>query len=170
MRPSIAGAAIASALVFVGGAFAAAPVGAGAATPPHCRSSQLTLKFVSFQGATGHRFWQLAFKNTGSKCSFHGFPSVALLNSSGHVINDPVKHEPGTVPTVTVAPGKLGHFTVKYLDGGFCSHSYTATRMRISPPSSSGTFTFNPVPQNHGPISVCKGSAQVSPMRKSPDG
>lgn len=35
--------------------------GAGAPTP-NCRSAQLSMRVVSFEGASGHRFWQLAFR------------------------------------------------------------------------------------------------------------
>jgi hypothetical protein len=144
-------------------------VGFGA-PPPHCSSSPLGLTFVSFQGATGHRFWQLAFKNAGSKCTLRGFPRVVLLNSVGHVINVTVKHETGPVPTVVVPHGKRAHFTFTYLDGAFCSQNFHASRLRIFPPKDTGGFVFNPLPANHGPIFICTGSQRVSPVRSKPDG
>jgi hypothetical protein len=111
------------------GAWAFAAPSAGLSSPPvpRCVSSQLTLKFVSFQGATGHRFWQLAFKNLGSTCSMHGFPRVVLLNGAGHVIPATVKHEAGTVPTVSVAHGNRGHFPSR------SSRSCWSSRARCGP-------------------------------------
>jgi hypothetical protein len=143
---------------------------AAAAAPPHCASSQLSLKFVSFQGATGHRFWQLAFKNLGSKCSLRGFPRVRLLDSHGHRIHTTIKHETGPVPTVVVRHGRRAHFTFSYTDGAFCSKHFHAYRIKVFPPKNSGGFIFNPVPKNFGPIFVCRGSARVSPVRAHPDG
>jgi len=156
-------------LIAAGAVALCAPLPALGATPPKCFSSQLVLKFVSFQGATGHRFWQLAFKNVGPVCSMHGFPTVKLLNH-GHVIPATIQHETGPVHTVIVAHGKRGHFTFAYVDGGFCTQHFTATRLRIRPPHDLAPFVFNPVPKNGGPISVCKGSERVSPVRSHPDG
>jgi hypothetical protein len=63
----------AGALVTVGliGLLAPSP-GSGAPVPARCKTPQLSIKLVSFQRATGHRFWQLAFSNNGAKCSLHG--------------------------------------------------------------------------------------------------
>jgi hypothetical protein len=158
-------------IVAVGAAGLGLPsVGSGSPVVPRCLSSQLDLKFVSFHGATGHRFWQLAFKNLASSCSLHGFPRVVLLNSAGHVISAAVKHEAGPVPTVIVAHGKRGNFTFSYLDGGFCTHHFLANRLRIFRPNDAGGFLFNPVPANHGQIDVCIASEQVSPVRAHPGG
>jgi Protein of unknown function (DUF4232) len=158
-----------SSLLAITGLLATPSAGFGA-TVPHCFSSQLALKFVSFQAATGHRFWQLAFKNVGAKCTLRGFPRVVLLNSAGHVIHVTVKHEAGPVPTVTVRHGKRGHFTFTYADGAFCGGHFHASRLRIFPPKDTGGFVFNPVPANHAPIFICTGSQRVSPVRSAPDG
>jgi uncharacterized protein DUF4232 len=144
--------------------------GADAIAAPKCASSHLTLQFVSFQGATGHRFWQLAFKNLGSTCSLRGFPRIQLLDAGGHVIPAVVKHEPGPVSTVRVGHGKRAHFTFTYTDGAFCNSHFHASRIKSFPPHNAAGFVFNPVPKNHGPIFVCKGSERVSPVRSHPDG
>jgi hypothetical protein len=141
----------------------AAGLGAGV---PHCSSAQLSLRFLSFQGATGHRFWDFAFQNAGAKCTLRGFPEVMLLDHHGGVLTVTFHHQPGfPAKTVTIAHGKRGFFTVTYLDGGFCSRHYLAYRMKLFPPGGSGGFVFNPVPANHGPISVCTGSERVYPVR-----
>jgi Protein of unknown function (DUF4232) len=144
--------------------------GAGASTPSRCKTSQLALKLVSFQGATGHRFWQLAFVNNGPRCSIKGFPRVVLLDNNGHEIAATIKHESGPVPTVVIASGKRGHFTFSYAAAGFCSHHFLASRLRIFPPKASRGLLFNPIPANHGRIGICTGSEQVSPVRAHPGG
>lgn len=149
---------------------AAPSVGLGSGGLSRCFSSQLKLKLVSFQGATGHRFWQLAFKNVGSKCRLHGFPRVTLLNSAGHTISATIKHETGPVPTIIVGHGERGNFTFSYTAGGFCSNHFFASRLKVYPPRNAGGFVFNPVPANHGPIDVCVGSEEVSPIRAHPGG
>jgi hypothetical protein len=166
----LAGVAVSSVLAFGAAGLLAPSAGLGSPVAPRCSSSHLALRFVSFQGATGHRFWQFAFKNLSSKCSFHGFPRVVLLSSAGHVIPATVKHETGSVTNVIVAHGKVGNFTFSYLDGGFCSHHFLASRLRIFPPKETRPFLFNPAPRNHGRIEICVGSERVSPVRAHPDG
>ncbi len=144
--------------------------GSGAPVPARCKTAQLSIKLVSFQAATGHRFWQLAFSNNGSKCSLHGYPSVTLLNSAGHKIAATIKHEPGSVSTVVIAHGKRGHFTFSYADAGFCSQHFSAARMRLFPPGASRGLLFNPVRANHGQIGICTNSELVSPVRSHPGG
>jgi Protein of unknown function (DUF4232) len=143
-----------------------APASSLGVTAPHCTSSQLSLKFVSFQGATGHRFWQFALKNSGAKCSLKGFSGVQLLASNGHVITSAFMHETGfPVKTVTVAHGKRAFVAITYLDGGFCSTGhFHAPKVKILPPGNAGGFVFNMVPKNMGPPFVCAGSEGVYPV------
>jgi hypothetical protein len=142
--------------------------GLGAAAPP-CKSSQLSLEFVSFQGATGHRFWQLAYKNNGAKCSLRGFSRVQLLAANGHVIASAF-HETGfPVNTVIVAHGKRAFVAYTYLDGAFCSSGqFHAPRARLFPPGNAAGFVFNMVPKNMGPPFVCPGTAGVYPVTPTP--
>jgi Protein of unknown function (DUF4232) len=154
----------------VGAAALAAPAPGSGAASPNCVSSQLSLQFVDFQGASGHRFWQLAFKNLASTCTLRGFPRVQLLDANGHVIRVTVKHETGPVPTVLVAHGKRAHFTFTYLDGAFCTNHFYASRIKAFPPNDTRGFLFNPVPANRGPIFICSGTEQVSPVRAHPGG
>jgi Protein of unknown function (DUF4232) len=148
----------------------AAPAAGSGSAAPHCRSSQLALKFVSFQGATGHRFWQFALQNSGAKCSLHGFSRVQLLASNGHVITSTFHHETGfPVNTVTVAHGKRAFVAITYLDGAFCSTGhFHAPKVRIFPPGDAGGFVFNMVPKNMGPPFICAGSEGVFPATSKP--
>ena len=136
-------------------------VGAG---PAKCFSSQLTLKFVSFQGATGGRFWEMAFKNTSSTCALRGFPKVTLLDKHGHAIHNSVSHWTLVpVKTVTLANDKLAFFVFRYSDGGFgAGKRFNAARFEFIPPNTHAGFVYNPVPKNRGMPSLCTGSARVT--------
>lgn len=160
-------------LLVVAGACAAAlavPASGLGAAALRCRSSQLSMRVVSFEGATGHRFWQLAFKDSGSVCSLRGFARVVLLGQNGHPISAVFKRETGfPVDTATVQPGKSAFVAFTYLDGGFCSTgNFHAFRIKIFPPGARGGFLLNPVPRNMGPIFLCAGSERVYPVTSKP--
>ena len=143
--------------------------GLGAAPPP-CKSSQLRLKFVDFQGATGHRYWQLAFKNAGSTCTLRGFFRVQLLAQDGHVITSAFRHETGfPVTTVVVGHDRPAFVAYTYLDGGFCnSGQFHAPKARLFPPGDAGGFVFNMAPKNMGPPYLCPGTEGVFPVTAKP--
>ncbi len=151
-----------SAVAFAAGCVApSAGLGAG---PPKCFSSQLLLKFVSFEGATGARFWQMAFENVSSPCTLRGFPAVQLLDRHGHVIHKSIGHwNLVPVKTVTLGMNKRAFFAFRYTDGGFCpGRSFRAYRFKFAPPQRNAAFVFNPIPKNHGVPSLCTGSMRVT--------
>lgn len=156
------------------GAFALPSTGAATGAPagaaPRCRSSQLRMRVASFEGATGHRFWQLAFRNRGSTCSLRGFSRVVLLARNGRRIAAKFKRETGfPVDTVTVRPGHSAFVAFTYLDGGFCTTgNFDAFRVRILLARAGGGFLLNPVPRNMGPIFLCGGSEAVYPVTPKP--
>jgi hypothetical protein len=143
---------------------------AAGASAPHCLSAQLRLKFVGFQGATGHRYWQLAFKNAGRTCTLRGFSRVQLLAQDGHVITSAFRDETAfPVTTVLVGHGKRAFVAYTYVDGGFCnSGQFHAPRARLFPPGAAGGFTFNMVPKNMGPPYLCPGTEGVFPVTAKP--
>lgn len=155
--------AIVAAIAVVAAGLAGPSAGLGVAAPK-CFSSQLTLKFVSFQGATGGRFWEMAFKNTSTTCTLRGFPKVKLLDKHGHAIHRSVGHWTLVpVKTVTLGKNKRAFFVFRYTDGGFCpGMSFNAARFEFTPPSRHAGFVYNPVPKNHGVPSLCTGSARVT--------
>jgi hypothetical protein len=155
--------AIVAAIAAVGAGLATPSAGLGAG-PPKCSSSQLALKFVGFQGATGGRYWEMAFNNTSSTCTLRGFPGVKLLDKHGHAIHKPVAHWTIVpVKTVRLARNKLAFFVFRYTDGGFCpGMSFGAARFEFIPPYSHAGFVYNPVPKNYGVPSLCTGSARVT--------
>jgi len=134
---------------------------------PSCAPSHLHLKFVDFQGATGRRYWDFAYKNTGPKCSIKGYPKIVLLNGHGHALSDKVHHLTGSHATkVTIAHNGRAFFTFQYADSGFCSTPpVVAHKFKIFAPGATSATLFNPAPQNMGPASICKGSEMVWPLR-----
>jgi len=158
-------------LVACAAALALPASGAGAVSaPPHCKSSQLTLKFVGFQGATGHRYWQLAFKNKGGTCSLRGFARVQLLAANGHVITSDFRHEKSfPVATVVVAHGKRGFVAYTYVEAGFCnSGQFYAPKAKVFPPGNGTGFVFDMVRGNDGAPYLCPGSEGVFPVTAKP--
>ncbi len=150
-------------------AFALPAVGLGASAPP-CKSSQLTLKFVGFQGATGHRYWQLAFKNKGATCRLRGFARVQLLAANGHVITSAFHHEKSfPVRTVVVSHGKRAFVAYTYVDGGFCdSGQFYAPKAKVFPPGGGTGFVFDMVRGTNGAPYLCPGSEGVFPVTAKP--
>ena len=154
----------AAALVLAAGLLAMPALGAGAATS-RCSTSQLRLRFVQTQAATGHRFIDYAFKNAGpAACSLRGYSSAVLLDKHGHVIQSAdakVGHWTiSKVRTVVISSGKRAFFTFTWLDGGFCPKSFTFYSLRVSPPKNAKGFR-----QHLGKTPTCNSSAMVSAIR-----
>jgi len=148
----------------------AAPASGASASAPQCSSAQLRLKFVGFQGATGHRYWQMAFKNVGRTCSLRGFSRVQLLAQDGHVIASAFRHETGfPVTTVVVGHDKRAFVAYTYVDGGFCSSGqFNAPKARLFPPGVTGGFVFNMARKNMGAPYLCPGTEGVFPVTSKP--
>ena len=142
---------------------------AGAATPT-CDSSQLSMRVVSFEDASGYRLWQLGFRNLGETCSLQGFSHVELLDQDGYRIPVGFRREtafPASI--VTLEPGQSAFVAFTYLDGTSCSTvSFYAYRVRIVLPEAGGAFVLNPIPRNDGPMFVCAKSKRVYPVTSKP--
>jgi hypothetical protein len=138
---------------------------------PGCTGAQLTLKFVSFTGATGHRFWEFAFKNTGRTCTVKGYPRIVLFGKHGHKIPAHIGHQSGTTPkTVAISTGKRAFFIFEYAARGFCfggGGSLDAYRFKLFAPGTTTGTKFNPLPKDHGVPAICKGSEHTTPVRST---
>jgi len=156
-------------MVACAGALALPAAGLGESAPG-CESSQLLLKFVGFQGATGHRYWQLAFTNEGRPCSLRGFARVQLLDPGDNPILAAFHHETAfPVSTVVVAHGKRAFVAYTYLDGSFCaSGQFYAAKARVFPPGGATGFVFNMARRNMGAPYMCPGSEGVFPVTAKP--
>jgi hypothetical protein len=129
------------------------------------------MRVVSFEGASGHRFWQLAFRNLGATCSLRGFSRVVLLGPKRRPITEGFKHETGFPQnTVILVRGKSAYVAFTYLDGAFCStNNFRAYRVRIFLPGTAGGFLLNPMPRNNrSPIYVCARSERIYPVTSEP--
>ena len=161
-------------LLVVAGACAAAltlPASGDGAGISNCTAGQLTMRVVSFEGASGHRFWQLAFRNLGATCSLHGFARVVLLARNGRPITEGFKRETGFPQrTVILERGKSAFVAFTYAAGGFCTTGrFRAFRVSIFLPGAVGRFLLDPLPRNNGsPIFLCAGSERIYPVTPEP--
>jgi hypothetical protein len=159
-------------LVAAGACVVALALGASRAeaATPTCGSSQLSIRVVSFEDASGYRLWQLAFRNLGATCSLQGFSRVVLLDQDGHRIHGGFRRETGfPASTVTLAPGESAFVAFTYLDGDFCSTgNFSAYGVRIFLPGVGGGFLLNPMPRNGGPIFLCAKSKRIYPVTSKP--
>jgi hypothetical protein len=137
---------------------------------PNCRSAQLRMRVVSFEGASGRQFWQLAFRNLGTTCSLQGFSSVVLLAHDGQPITEGFRRETGFPQSVvTLGPGQSAFVAFTYANGGFCNAgTLYVFKVKIFPPGDGGGFLLNPVPRNMGPIVVCARSERIYPVTSRP--
>ncbi|HUA71294.1 MAG TPA: DUF4232 domain-containing protein [Solirubrobacteraceae bacterium] len=159
-------------LLIVAGACAALalPVSQAVAATPTCEGSQLSMRVVSFEDASGYRIWQLAFRNLGGTCSLQGFSRVELLDQNGQRIPVGFRRETGFPASVVILePGQSAFVAFTYLDGSLCTiNSFYAYRVRIVLPGTGGAFVLNPTPRNGGPIFVCAKSKRVYPVTSKP--
>lgn len=160
-------------LLIVAGVCAAAlalPTSGLGWSAPNCRSSQLSMRVVSFEAASGYRLWQLAFRNLGGTCSLQGFSRLVLLDQNDHRIPAGFRRETGfPASIVTLEPGDSAFVAFTYLDGDFCaSGNFYAYRVRIFLPGAGGGLELNPMPRNGGPIFLCAKSKRVYPVTAKP--
>jgi hypothetical protein len=144
------------------GAMFAATASLGA-SPPRCPTAQLRVTVLDVQGATSHRYWNLALRNVGhTSCRLHGFPGVGLLDKAGRLIAVTVARQKGfPTPTVIVAAGRRAYFTFGYTTGGPCKpHDFNAYGLEIYPPDDYRRLLVN----IHGAINVCDASLGGAPV------
>ena len=148
-------------LVAIGATFAAtASLGASL---PRCPTAQLRVKVLDVQGATSHRYWDLALRNVGrSSCRLQGFPGVGLLDKAGRLIAVTVARQKGfPAPKVIVAAGRRAYFTFGYTTGGPCKpHDYNAYGLEIYPPDDYKRLLVG----IHGLINLCDTSLGGAPV------
>jgi hypothetical protein len=161
---AVAGAAAAA----LGGAAVAAPSrGARAAATPRCSTANLRLDFVSGQGFTSHRAWDLGLRNVGpTTCHLRGFPGVGLLDVHANLIGVSVdKATSHPVGTVVLHPWKRAVFTFVYVVSGPCiPHFFSAYGLQVFPPNSAQRLVWYA-----GRFDVCNpsvgGNPSVGPVR-----
>jgi Protein of unknown function (DUF4232) len=107
-----------------------------------CTTPHLTLSFGGGQGAAGTAYLTYFLKNTGTTaCTMIGYPGVAILDSSGRIVQHPATRataSPTPVRLVTLNPGARAQFVVNSTDvipSPGCPHAYTGTTLQVIPPN-----------------------------------
>ena len=135
-----------------------------------CLTGHLRLSFVRGEGATSHRFWDLALRNLGpGTCRLQGYPGVGLLNKAGHLIAVNVEREGGPTPNVIVAVGQRAYFSFSYVVSGPClPHFFSAYGLQVIPPNRTQRLVYH-----SGRIDICSvsigGHPDVYPIRPGLD-
>jgi hypothetical protein len=109
--------ASASAAFALGGAMVAAFPATGA-TVPHCASASLRVTLVNLQGTAGSRIADLRLTNvTHGSCWTRGWSGVSYVGyGNGTQIGKAAVWDPGTVRTVTLAPGRWVDEPIRFVN------------------------------------------------------
>ena len=88
--------------------------------PAFCPTSQLYATLASPNGAAGTVYYQLVLRNTGrATCIEQGYPGVSFVaGSSGQQVGAAASRSPGTITTVTLAPGASATATLGSVNAG----------------------------------------------------
>lgn len=134
---------------------------AGLAAAPQCTTPNLSLEFARGQGATSHRFWDLALRNVGpATCELHGYPGVGLLDSGARLMSVPVDRKAGAVRTVVLHPWDRAFFTFSFTVSAPCAHGVFPFGIQVIPPNSTEWLRM------YRRFDVCGGSRpSVTPVR-----
>jgi hypothetical protein len=125
----------AAAAALVAGGVLAIPAAPAQAVTPACTSSSLAVTATFTDGAAGHSYAAVIFRNTGPvACTLRGYPGIAALNSVGGVIGH-AGHASGypvytiTVPVQGFASSLMSWMNFNPVTSGPCtwSHSIAAT-------------------------------------------
>ncbi len=117
MRKSIPLAASALALV-TGLGLGSSPASAATATTPHCTNSALTARLVNLQGTAGSTVGDLRLTNVSTAtCWTRGYPGVSYVGyGNGTQIGRSAAWQPGTITTITLAPGQYAQSPIQMVD------------------------------------------------------
>jgi hypothetical protein len=126
---------------------AAAP--AGARTVPSCKGALLKYTHSRAQGAAGHGFVTVRFRNISqSTCSLRGFPGLDALKKNGHVLKHAKRSLHGQsgahkVRTIVLKPNRVASAAVEWSNvssgGGNCKFSHS---IAVTAPNTSRTVHF----------------------------
>jgi hypothetical protein len=146
------------------------PTGATTSTPStttrsdtdgQCSFNDLTVSFGQPDGAAGHTYFALEFRNIGAAaCALYGFPGVSFLNSSNAVIGSVTSREGNETPTtVNLQTGGFAVASLAVTDPSIppCSGSAVASSVRVYPP---GSFSADFIPITE--VSVCSSASTAS--------
>ncbi len=138
----VIGASVLASAALAGSVAVAAASDSSASAVPACTGGALRIAAVGGEGAAGHGYYMLDFKNeTRSTCSLYGYPGLDAVTSHGHVLAH-AKREPNPghrAHTIVLAPKAHATALVGFADmraGGECP---LAHHVAITPPNTSRT-------------------------------
>lgn len=107
--------------------------------PGPCLSTHLAGSLGGSQGAAGSVYYPLVLRNTGtSTCTLYGYPGVSFVApGSGQQVGAPADRRPGTVQTISLAPGQSAQATLAVTDAANFPPSCgitTVAGLRVYPP------------------------------------
>ncbi|MGI8715402.1 MAG: DUF4232 domain-containing protein [Solirubrobacteraceae bacterium] len=82
---------------------------------PRCATDSLKLEFVSFTAGLGHKYIDLALRNTGARCTLTGYPKVQMLDDHRDPRHANIENENTDIQTVVLDPGQRAYLTFTYL-------------------------------------------------------
>jgi hypothetical protein len=136
----------------------------GTTTPEsggQCSFNDLTVSFGQPNGAAGHTYFALDFRNIGTAaCTLYGFPGVSFLTSGNTVIGSVTSREGNEAPaTVNLQPGGFAVASLAVTDPSIppCSGSVVPLSVRVYPP---GSFSADFIPITG--LSVCSSPSTAS--------
>lgn len=148
----------------------------GPSTPPSdCTFAVLTVRIGTSQGAAGHSYTELVFRNSGARggCTLYGAPGVSFLDANGRMLGFPAQKDTsqGGSKQVLLAPGGTAYSALGIPDPGVyggptasvCSAGQ-ATQLNVYPPNLRQSVRV-PLPSA---ISVCTtrpATATITPVQ-----
>jgi hypothetical protein len=107
-------------------------------TTPVCATAQLGLSVSQGDAGAGQFHQQLLLKNSGPRCSLHGYPGVSFLDAADHQLGSPAAESSGPVTRVFLGPGATAFATLTYSNAAAYPDSSCrpkqASRVRVYPP------------------------------------
>ena len=135
---------------------------AGAAPVPSCKGALLKITHANAQGAAGHGFVTLRFRNISqATCSLRGYPGMDALKKNGNVLAHAKRSLHGMagahkVRTIVLKPNRVASAAAEWSNfgpnGTDCAHSHS---IAVTAPNTSRTVHFK--------VRVTKCGAEDSP-------
>jgi hypothetical protein len=139
--------AVVAVVLTVSGLFASGPVGAAAV--PRCKGALLKISHAHPQGAAGHGFVTLRFRNISqATCSLRGFPGLDALKKNGAVLAHAKRTLHGMggahkVRTVVLDPNRVASAETEWVNfkanGTDCAFSHS---IAVTAPNTKRTVHF----------------------------
>jgi hypothetical protein len=141
----------------------------GAASVPRCKGALLKISHAHAQGAAGHGFVTLRFRNISqATCSLRGFPGLDGLRKNGHVLVHAKRTLHGMggahkVRTVVLDPNRVASAVAEWMNfkanGGDCAFSHS---IAVTAPNTARTVHFT--------VRVSKCGLKIHPVVKGRTG